>query len=450
MVDSEQLYPNCASFAAATHTKPMKQQAKGAICILRHSNYPAELNVRREAEALLNDGYQVHVVCLREVGEAAREEVGGVQVHRLPIRHRRGRISRYLFEYNAFFVLASIKLIWLHFKHRFRGIQVNTMPDYLVFAALVPRLMGARVVLHLHEPMPELFDTMFPGHAWLRTLIMWSERLSLAFADHVLTVTREMRDNICARGADASKTTVIVNVPDDQLFRFERHAGVASQISAMKAERGARGTFRVLCHGSIEERYGFDLIVRAIARMAKGIPGIEFRFMGKGEFLPEVLALARQLKIERHVTYLGFVPFGTMIEEILAADVTVVPMRRNPYSVLVHTNKMFEYLALQRPVVASRLDSVVAYFPDDAISYFEPDDANDLARRLNEVIADPQASAKRVEAATRLYEAYRWSEEKQKYLAVYSSLLEGHAQTAMLATERRSTTIETDVPGPIG
>ena len=382
------------------------QQNKGAICILRHSSYPAELNVRREAEALLNDGYQVHVVCLRDKDQAAREDVAGVQVHRLPVRHRRGRISRYLFEYNVFFLLASIQLIRLHLRHRFRGVQVNTMPDYLVFAALLPRLMGAKVVLHLHEPMPELFDTMFPAtrYAWLRSLIKWSERLSVAFADRVLTVTQEMRDNVCARGAKPSKIAVIVNVPDDHVFELERYAALASKVSATRQEERRRGIYRVLCHGSIEERYGFDVVVRAVARLVKDVPGIEFRFMGKGGFLPDVLALAQQLDIKDRIHYLGFVPFETMIEEILAADVTVVPMQRNSYSVLVHTNKMFEYLALRRPIVASRLASVVAYFPDNAISYFEAGDDADLALRIGEIIADPQKGADLVKTATQLYE----------------------------------------------
>jgi glycosyltransferase involved in cell wall biosynthesis len=401
-----------------------RQRRRGAVCIVRHSSYPAELNVRREAEALLSDGYEVHVICLREEGQAAREMVNGVNVRRLPVRHRRGKVRRYLFEYNAFFVLASLELICLHVRRGLRGIQVNTMPDYLVFAALVPRLLGVKVVLHLHEPMPELFDTMFPEHhAWLRALIKWSERVSLAFADRVLTVTREMRDNVSRRGSDPNKITVIVNAPDDEVFLLDRYEGLAARVALARDEERRQGIFRVLCHGSIEERYGFDLVVRAIARLAKDIPGIQFRIMGKGSFLPDVLALAKQLNVSANVVYLGFVPFETMIGEILAADVTVVPMRSNPYSNLVHTNKMFEYLALQRPIVASRLDSVAAYFPGDTIAYFEPDDDADLARCLRDIFDDLQASAERVAAASALYETYRWTEEKKKYLAVYRGLL---------------------------
>lgn len=421
---------------------------KGAVCILRHSSYPAELNVRREAEALFKDGYEVHVICLREEAQAARETISGIQVRRLPVRHRRGKIARYLFEYNAFFILASIELLRLRLRRRLRAIQVNTMPDYLVFAALIPRLLGAKVILHLHEPMPELFATMFPQrrYAWLRTLIRWSERLSLAFADRVLTVTNEMRENVSRRGADASKITVIVNVPDDDLVRLPRQVPVAAQ--AMANPAGDRqNTLRVLCHGSIEERYGFDLVVRAVASLAPEIPGIEFRFMGKGGFVAEVLSLAKELKVDARVEYLGFVPFETMIAEILAADVAVVPMRRNPYSVLVHTNKMFEYLALERPIVASRLDSVAAYFPDDAIMYFNPDDDADLARRLREIFTEREAAANRVRTATAIYESYRWTVERRKYLAVYDSLLDGAVDVSQAGEARLS---DTKTTGPAG
>jgi glycosyltransferase involved in cell wall biosynthesis len=399
---------------------------RGHVCIVRHSFYPFELNVKREAEALLEDGYHVHVVCLRDEGEAPHEVVEGVEVHRLPVGHRRGKIARYLVEYNAFFVLAALRLMALDLKHRFRAIQVNTMPDYLVFATLFPKLAGAKVVLHMHEPMPELFGTMFDR--WYGGLfigaIKLAEKLSLRYADRVLTVTREMRDSFGKRGADVNKITVIVNVPDDRFFSLDRYQRLVDKISTTKKEERRQGKFRVLCHGAIEERYGIDLIVRAIARLKDDIPGIEFRFMGKGDYLERVQELAAEVKAADHVNFLGFVPFETMVEEILAADVTVVPIKKNPYSVLVHTNKMYEYVALQRPVVASRLDSVAAYFPDDSLVFFEPGNDENLAEQLRYVFAHPEEMDARIENASQIYETYRWEREKKKYLAVYHSLIE--------------------------
>jgi glycosyltransferase involved in cell wall biosynthesis len=401
---------------------PVTERGRGAVAIVRHSFYPSELNVKREAEALRDAGFEVHVVCLRDRSETARAVIDGVEVYRLPVGHRRGQVLRYLWEYNAFFVLASMKLASLHRRHRFVTVQVNTMPDYLVFAALYPKLTGARVVLHLHEPIPELFQTMFPNRWYTRPFIWLITRVeqgSIRFASRVLTVTEQMRSNYVSRGADGSKITVVVNVPDDRDFRLERWAHLRDRIAATKSEERARGVFRVLTHGAVEERYGFDTIVHAVARARAQVPGIQFRFMGAGEFLPDVGRIAETLNVTDCVTHLGFVPFEQMIEEILLADVCVVAVKKNPYSVLVHTNKMYEYIALGRPVIASRLDSVAAYFADDALTYFEPGDDEDLARKLRWAAEHPEELARHVGAAAAVYARYRWERERWHYLGVH-------------------------------
>lgn len=397
--------------------------ARRAVAIVRHSFYPFELNVKREAEALRGAGFDVHVICLRGPGEAAREVIEGVEVYRLPVGHKRGKVLRYLWEYNAFFVLASSKLARLHRKHRFAAVQVNTMPDYLVFAALYPKLTGARVVLHLHEPVPELFETMFPGK-WFTRPFVWTvtrvEQASIRFADRVLTVTDQMRDNYVRRGADASKFTVVVNVPDDRHFARERWEHLRTRIESIKAEERARGVFRVLTHGAIEERYGFDTIVRATAHARQRVPGIQFRFMGAGEYLEEVKRLAQSLGVADCVHHLGFVPFEQMIEEILLADVCIVAVKKNAYSVLVHTNKMYEYIALERPVIASRLDSVAATFGDDALLFFTPGDTTDLAERLRWAAAHAGELAQRVANANATYSTLRWERIMRSYLGTYA------------------------------
>ncbi len=401
-------------------TKP-----RGAVAIVRHSYYPSELNVKREAEALRSAGFDVHVVCLRNEGEAKRENVEGVEVYRLPVGHQRGSVLRYLWEYNAFFLLASLELARLHRRYRFVAVQVNTMPDYLVYAALYPKMTGAKVVLHLHEPVPELFYTMFPDR-WFTgpfvRLLKWVEQGAIRFADRALTVTDQMRDNYVARGADRARISVVVNVPDDRYFRIELYEDVVKRAAEVRRSERARGVFRVMTHGAIEERYGYDTIVRAIARVQDEIPGVEFRFMGSGSFLDDVLGLAESLGIKDRVKYLGFVPFETMIEEIVMADVCVVAVKKSLYSVLVHTNKMYEYMAMQRPVVASRLDSVAAYAPEGSILFFESGNEAELADCLRRAARHPEELDRQVEAASRFYETHRWNREREVYLANYRGL----------------------------
>lgn len=383
-------------------------------CIVRHSYYPHELNVRREAQALRDDGFDVSVICLRGEGEASREVVDGVEVRRMPVGHRRGAIPRYLVEYNLFFVLASAVLLWAHLQRRFSVVQVNTMPDYLVFVALLPRLLGARVVLHVHEPMPELFATLFEGARYrpFITAIRWSERLAVAFADRVLTVTEQMKQRLVERGADASKITVVLNVPDARTLAIEDGGAAVSG--------GAR---YIVTHGAIEERYGPDLIVRALGLVRDEFADLEFHLLGAGDYVGEVLALAEELGVGSRVHYLGFVPLDQMLREVRGARAGIVPMRSNAYSNLVHTNKMFEYMELGRPVIASRLDSVAAYFGDDAIAYFKSDDAFELAERIREVLTQPQVGEGRARCASSIYLELRWERAREVYLGVHRALL---------------------------
>src|SRR5207302_11071815 len=119
-----------------------------SICIVRHDYYP-DGHVSRDAEALVEAGYEVNVVALRRPTEPARETLDGVNVFRLPVEHRRGSFWRYAWEYALFFVLATFLVTVLHVRKRFQVVEVDNMPDVLVFSAIVPRLSGARVILYI-------------------------------------------------------------------------------------------------------------------------------------------------------------------------------------------------------------------------------------------------------------------------------------------------------------
>src|SRR5690606_28501040 len=109
------------------------------------------------ALALAKQGYTVDVICLRQEGAPKNSiDSGGINVYRLPLkRHRSGGFFLQLLEYLAFFILVFVKLIALHGKERYGVVQVHNLPDFLIFAALFPRLTGARLILDLHDLMPE-------------------------------------------------------------------------------------------------------------------------------------------------------------------------------------------------------------------------------------------------------------------------------------------------------
>ncbi len=140
------------------------------VCFVAQTYYSTHRLLIRNAKALLNRGYEVDVLCLMRKGEKNSEKLDGVNVHRLPLEHHRGSIGRYLFEYGAFFLMASIVLAWLQLKRRYKLIEVYTMPDFLVFVTVIPRLLRARVLFYMFENTPQIFMSSLRVGSWVELL----------------------------------------------------------------------------------------------------------------------------------------------------------------------------------------------------------------------------------------------------------------------------------------
>ena len=230
------------------------------ICVVRQLCFLRDPACRREVDALLDAGHQVDIVCLQRPGEPLRDAYRGAALWRIPIAHRRGSAIAYLFEYGVILVLATMLVAILHLRRRFDLIQVNTPPDTLVFSALIPRLFGAKVLLQLKEPMPEFFAAKFAldSRHWSVRAVARMEQASIRFADFAVTCTDHMRDAFVGRGAPAGKFAVVLPSSSEEDFSAD---------TAPARDRQDTDEFVLISHGSIEERYGLDTVIRAVAAL---------------------------------------------------------------------------------------------------------------------------------------------------------------------------------------
>lgn len=404
------------------------------VCVLRQFYVPDDPRVRREVRALLEAGHEVDVICMRQRHEPACERDGALTIHRLPMRHRRGRILRYLFEYVAFPALAAVRLALLDARRRFDLVQVNTVPDWLVFASIVPRLRGVPVLLDLHECMPEFLASKFgkgPRHPVAR-LAAVLETASIRFATASITCTEQMRQAFIARGAPAERISIVMNAADESLFD-----PLTCPAQPSESER-----FVLISHGTIEERYGLDTVVRAIGRLRDRIPGLALEVYGDGSYLPDLRLLVDELELTDRVAFHGFVPLPDLVAAIAGADAGVVAMKRDAFRDLTHCNKMFDLITMRRPVICSRTRSVMAYFPDDALQYFDAGDDADLARAIAALHADPERSERLVRRASAVNEPFRWPNQREDFLRAIHGLMAG---SRTLGTDRVR---ETAAPEP--
>src|SRR4029077_3818987 len=151
------------------------------------------------------------------------ETLNGVDILRVPLRRQRSSIFRYVFQYLAFLLISTIVLGIRSLNRRYDLVHVHNMPDFLVLSALVPKAFGAKVILDLHDPMPELMQTIFelPAKSFSVRLLKRLEKWSIAFADLVLTVNLACKRIYTSRSCPPQKINVVLNSPEDDIFEFQ-------------------------------------------------------------------------------------------------------------------------------------------------------------------------------------------------------------------------------------
>jgi glycosyltransferase involved in cell wall biosynthesis len=391
----------------------MNDSPRGRIAIVRQTDH-YELPVRREAEALARSGFDVEVLLMQRAGGPERETVDGVELTYLPASLRKSSKLRYVVDYARFFLRVMTTLTKRHLRRRYAVIQVNTMPDALVLSALVPKLLGARVVAYMHEPSPELAETIL-GPGLVPRVLAVVEQLVLRFADRAIAVTDQLRERYVERGARADKIAVVLNAPDP-----------ANRIGTWTPSGGGRagdGTFTIICHGTVEDRYGQDTIVEAAAILRDELPQLRVVLVGRGKAVERLVRQISTASLDGVVQWEGWVTEERLNDLLHAADVGIVAQKASPYSHLVHTNKMIDFWIFGLPVIASRLRAVSDLYDDSVLEYYEPGDAADLARAIERLYRDPARRAELAANGRRAQEAYGWGVQRTRYLAVFDELL---------------------------
>lgn len=382
-------------------------------CMIVHAYYPVgETRVQREALALVDAGYAVDVICLREPGAAPRAAEDGVQIYRLPVRRHKGHgLWVQLVEYLAFLLLAAVRVSVLHLRQRYSTVQIHNLPDFLIFAGLVPKLTGARLLLDLHDLMPEFFAAKFDSGMESRAvrLVIWQEQISCWFADHVITVTESWRQTLIERGVPANKVSVVMNVADPRIFKRNGRPHIASNSPG----------FHLIYHGTFAHRYGVDLILRAVEQVRPQLPHIRATLLGGGEYRDELVQLAEELDLAGNVEISPtLLPAAELPPLLQQADVGIVPNRSNIFTDGLLPTKLMEYVAVGTPVIAARTPTITSYFDDQMVQFFTPNDVDDLTRCILQLGQDQARLHALSQNADKFNQQYSWENVAANYVAL--------------------------------
>jgi glycosyltransferase involved in cell wall biosynthesis len=383
--------------------------------MVTHSFYESDNRVLRYAESLAQRGDHVDVVALRRASDLAREEtIGGVNLFRIQDRFGKDNHAKpgsFLWPLLRFLASSSWWLTRRHWRQRYDLIHVHNIPDFLVFAAWYPKLTGAKVILDIHDIVPEFFASKFrvsEGSGLVRGL-RFAEKISAAFAHHVILANHLWLDKYVARSANRQKCSVFINHVDSEVFH--------------PVQRGsANGKQVILFPGGLQWHQGVDIAIRAFDQLRRRLPEVEFHIYGEGNMKPNLVSLAGELGLNGSVRFLKPLPIREIAHVMAQADLGVVPKRADSFGNEAYSTKIMEFMSVGVPVVVSNTRIDRYYFNDSVVRFFESGKPDALAEAMLEVLSNRDLRDNLVGRASEYAARNNWNSRRGDYLRLVDAL----------------------------
>src|ERR1035438_6606049 len=358
-----------AAFVAWHNLPPRREPRR--ICMVTHSYFRSEARVSRYAEALAQRGDHVDVLALRRSPEVpAKETLGNIDLFRLQPRYGKTEKSRlsHLLPVVRFLVTSSFWLLREHRRRPYDLLHIHNVPDFLVFAAWYPKLTGAKIILDIHDIVPEFYASKFGVHQHSVGIYLLKaiERVSAAFADHVIISNHLWRDTYTSRNRLNGKCSVFINNVDSRIF-------------CPRPRTRNDGKIVVLFPGGLQWHQGLDIAIRAFRKVRLQFPNAEFHIYGDGNMKDDLLRLATELELSEAIRFFNPLPVRKIAEIMANADLGVVPKRADSFGNEAYSTKIMEFMSLGIPTVVSSTKIDRFYFDDSVVRFFESGNVDALS-----------------------------------------------------------------------
>ena len=388
--------------------------------MIAYTRYKTDGRVRLEAESLVDWGHRVLFLVPRSGQTATSFTLQGVTVRELNVEEYGGKNKlRYILSYLLFLGLAFAACTRLYFQSGLDVVHIHNMPNILVFAALIPRLFGCKLILDVHDTIPETYvakyGTISPLFLGLCRL---EERVCCSLAHKIIAVNHVQREALINRGIPANKIATVITMPRFRPCNHSSH------------NRKQANGFRMVNHGTISGRLGNDLLIRAAAKLVHEIPGFELHIIGGGDGKESAVRLSESLGVTDHVHFHSTVPWEKLPETLATMDVGIVANRVNIATELMLPSKLIDYVVLDIPAIAPRLKTIEYYFSPDLVTFFEPENVDSMVAATVSLYRDKQRREQQPKIAKSFLEKYAWDNPKHGLRELYDDLCLNHGSRA--------------------
>lgn len=389
------------------------------IGVIAYTFYEIDHRVRRYAEVLAEQGHEVDAIVLREKGQSPKDVLNGVNLYRIQERkYNEKNLFDYVFRIGVFFLKGSLLLIRRQISSRYDLLHINSVPDFLIYMGLVPKMLGAKLILDIHDMLPEFYAQKFRRDisSPLVKLLILIEKRCVRYAHHTIAANDLWRNKIIHRDKiEPERCTTLLNYPN---LRF---------LKAMPLKENGE-ELNIVYPGTISHHHGIDVAVRALALVKKIIKNVQFDIYTRSnnvEYFRSLSLLIRELDLEDTVKIHDPVPSEDLGRIFANATMGVVPKRGGVFADEAFSTKIFDFMAVGLPIIASRTKIDEYYFDDSTIMFFRPEDHEDLARCVLELFHNKERRLDLVKHGHDFIAVNNWEMKSTEYIKIVHSLVNG-------------------------
>ena len=387
------------------------------VLMIAQSFYDYDARILRQTSTLIQNNIDVDIICLGMGDYLKYEKLDNVNVHRIMKKFQQDKVLHYVF-FSIIFLFKSMFKTWmLMIKKKPDIIQIHNMPDYLVFTAFLHKLVGIPVVLDIHDLTVELFKEKWGEKKYnlLRPVLVFTEKLSVKFADKVITVSEQCGERLQERKVPKEKLTIVMNVADSNNFKYNKER---------KFEKIEKN-LKLIYHGTIAERYGIHHTIVALPLVLEKIPGSEFRILGNfdSEYGSSLKRLAEDLEIEDNVRFDELIPYDKVNEEFKKQILAIITQNVVEYSNFGIPTKAYEYAASGLPFIINDLPVNRSVFEEESVSFIRHDNTEHIAREIIDLALNPERRKKMSENAYSDLQRISVDNMNARYLKLINSLI---------------------------
>jgi glycosyltransferase involved in cell wall biosynthesis len=327
------------------------------ILLVWDSDYPWDIRVDKICSTLIEEGADVHLVCRNKGRRQAKEIYKGIHINRIRFFPSAPSRLNNLLGFPAFFNPVWLKKIGdVARSNQIDLIIVRDLPMALG-AITVGKIYKIPVILDMAECYPEMLRLIWKFEPFkLQNVLIrnpfiadFVEMVAVRMAEHVFVMIEESRNRLLGKNQKSEKITIVSNTP--VLSRFERAPASWPGVMAQHQEK-----FLLLYVGLMNYSRGLDMVLRCLKNFLNINEKAFLVMLGTGTAMGDLKNLAKELSIDKHVGFEGWVDNRLMPEYVASSTVCLVPHRKCAHWDHTIPNKLFDYMAGGKPVLVSNVE----------------------------------------------------------------------------------------------